>query len=149
MYWPESSRAGEGRWPDWWLKPIPLPRHPGFELFIFPVKKEHRAGGDGLQPGGRRSGKIVVLKMIHVKVESDLCDLIFELCMLCLRSETSSSYSLETIRRQGSSLRTSPVGPTPLFPLADQGSLSRTRAPGLDLREAGSSRRRPRPRDLS
>ena len=77
-HWPESSQAGEGRWPDEWLKQL-LQDTRGLNsiTFLSGRREKHQAGGNSWRPGAGRGGNIVVLlETIYVKGESDLCGLI-------------------------------------------------------------------------
>lgn len=77
-HWPESSQAGEGRWPDEWLKQL-LPqdtRGLNSITFLSGRREKHQAGGNSWRPGAGRGGNIAILETICVKGESDLCALI-------------------------------------------------------------------------
>lgn len=121
-----------------------LPRHQRLELSYLSSDRMDLEGGNGPTARSREKWKCFGNNLCD-RVEFDLCGLIPEICMLCLRSGASSFPSLGTVRRQESSPHTSPV--VTHSPSSSRRAPSPVRAPGLGLREAGTSRGRTRDKD--
>lgn len=120
---PLHCRAGEGRWPGWWLTPTPPPKPRRFELRYFSCnKREDGAGGNGLQPGAGRGGNI---SFENDPREGGIRPMRFNLSALCvvLRSETCLSIHLGQLRDRiiCPHLPCRPLcgHPLPALPLAD------------------------------